>query len=55
MREDKVLKQIHKTQKQLRSRNKGLSWEEEARVIEGVAKKAAQKYHYRIFPVQREK
>lgn len=50
MKEDKILRKIHQTQARLRKEYKNLSWDEEAKLIDQVAKKVASKYHYRILP-----
>jgi len=51
MKEDKVLRKIHQTQARFYKEHKGLSWNEEAKLIGRVAKKVAKQYNYTVFPV----
>lgn len=51
MKEDKVLKRIHQIQTRLRKKHQGLSWQEEARLINQVAQEVAKKYGYLVLPV----
>ena len=51
MTEDKVLKQIHNNQSKLREKGKGLSWDDEAEMIDQEAQKVAREYNYPVFPV----
>ncbi|MFH1713448.1 MAG: hypothetical protein ABH896_04695 [Candidatus Jacksonbacteria bacterium] len=51
MREDKVLQKIHQIQVRFHQTHKGLSWEQEAKLMNRLAKKVAKQYNYPIFPI----
>lgn len=51
MNEDKVLQKIHQTQARFHQEHKGLSWEQEAKLMNRLAKKVAKQYNYPVFPI----
>lgn len=50
MKQNKIMIKVHTTQAKLRKTRKGLSWNQEAELIDQIAKKIAKKYAYRVFP-----
>lgn len=51
MKQDKIMTKIHQTQTQLKKKHKDLSWNQDVKLIDQIAKKVAKKYNYHILPM----